>query len=260
MRKKISFVILSLLLWALLILSGVMTGWEFSNRQKDKDNFHILAKLVEPKDNTAVEPEETEIRRSTAEEPEAAQHQRNLAPLFRENSDCIGWLSILDTGVDYPVMHTPAEPQKYLRKNFYGEYSTSGVPFLDGRCSLTGTNLILYGHNMKNGTMFASVTGYANEDYAKEHPAIEFETASGCTVYQVFAVTVVDKYDDWYGFIGAVDEAAYQEKISNIRDRAMYTTGAVPEYGSQLLTLSTCYRSGSDQRFLVIAVETTANK
>ena len=57
---------------------------------------------------------------------------RNLTPLFEKNADCIGWVYIKDTAVDYPVMHTPSEPQRYLRLNFDKEYSTAGVPFLKG--------------------------------------------------------------------------------------------------------------------------------
>lgn len=152
---------------------------------------------------------------------------------------------------------TGEQPQKYLRLDFYGQYSVSGVPFLEGRCSLEGEHLIIYGHNMKNGTMFGRLKQYADKDYLSEHPAIEFETASGCVRYEVFAVAVVNKYDDWYSFTGAADEAAYQEQISCIREKALLKTEAVPVYGRQLLTLSTCYGSGSDKRLLVIGAETT---
>ncbi len=64
---------------------------------------------------------------------------RNLTPLFEKNADCIGWVYIKDTAVDYPVMHTPSEPQRYLRLNFDKEYSTAGVPFLKGKWDLDGT-------------------------------------------------------------------------------------------------------------------------
>ena len=157
-------------------------------------------------------------------------------------------------------MHTPDDPQKYLRKNFYGEYSQSGVPFLDGRCSLQSDNLILFGHNMKNGTMFGSLKHYTDKGYLAAHPVIEFETASGCVRYAVFAVAVVNKYDDWCSFIGAADEAAYQEQISYIREKSLLTTEAVTAYGRRLLTLSTCYGSGSDNRLIVIAAKTTADR
>ena len=91
---------------------------------------------------------------------EQKQSSRNLTPLFEANGDCIGWICIPNTAVNYPVMFTPEEPQKYLRKNFEGEYSVSGIPFLDGASTPECDNLIVYGHNMKNGTMFSDVTQY----------------------------------------------------------------------------------------------------
>lgn len=78
----------------------------------------------------------------------------SISELTSMNSDCFGWISIKGTNINYPVMHTPDNPQMYLNRNFYCEYSFSGVPFLDGRCSADSTNLIIYGHHMNNGTMF----------------------------------------------------------------------------------------------------------
>ena len=59
--------------------------------------------------------------------------RHDLAALAEENADCVGWLTIPDTGIDYPVMHTPDDPEHYLRRDFYGESSSGGTPFLDGR-------------------------------------------------------------------------------------------------------------------------------
>ena len=246
-NQKISLTAISLLLSAVCILSGVMIWQEVSEREKDKDNFNILSELAEP--------EESEYTEHPVDETEAPIQKRNLTPLFEENGDCIGWICIPGTEVDYPVMHTPDEPQRYLRQNFYGEYSISGVPFLDGRCSLESSNLILFGHNMKNGTMFSAVTGYADEEYAKEHPTVEFETEFGCKTYTVFAVVSVKSTDEWYSFIDAPDKEHFDEAVSDICERARYTTGAVPEYGKQLLTLSTCYGESKSDRLIVIATE-----
>lgn len=249
--RKISLIVFSVLLSALLVLSGFMIYKELSDRQKEKEDFNELAELVQM--TPPEQPQTKETEPSAGNEPEPA-HKRDLSSLFTQNSDCIGWICIPGTEVDYPVMHTPDEPQKYLRLNFYGEYSQSGVPFLDYRCSLASSNLILYGHNMKNGTMFSAVTGYADEEYAKEHPTIEFETEVGCRTYTVFAAVSVKNTDEWYGFIDASDKERFDAAVSDICERARYTTGAVPEYGKQLLTLSTCYGSGKDERLIVMAV------
>lgn len=248
--RKISLSLFCVLLSAVCVLSGVMIWRELSDRQKDKDAFRILAERIEP-DETPTEPDESQ---PSEDAEEAVPSGRNLAPLFAENDECIGWIHIPGTVVDYPVMHTPGNPQKYLRRNFNKEYSQSGVPFLDGRCSLQSGNLILFGHNMKNGTMFSAVTGYAAADYQKEHPVIEFETADGCTVYTVFAAVSVKKTDAWYNFIEAENQEDFDKAISAVRRKARYDTGIVPAYGEKILTLSTCYGSSRDDRLIVLAV------
>ena len=118
-------------------------------------------------------------------------------------------------------MHTPENPQKYLRRNFYGEYSVSGVLFLDGRCSMDSDNLIIYGHNMRNDTMFGSLQKYMEEAYRQAHSVIEFETEAGCAEYAVFAVVTVKKYDDWYGFINAADRTEFEKQIEAIQGKAL---------------------------------------
>lgn len=116
-------------------------------------------------------------------------------------------------------------------------------------------NLVIYGHNMKNGTMFSDVTQYRNKDYCTEHPVIEFETAEGMKQYTVFAVVYVKNNDGWYDFHTADNETEFNEKIEAINHRALYDTGITPQYGQQLLTLSTCYGATKSDRIIVIGVE-----
>lgn len=250
--RKISLAAVSVLLSAIILLSGFMIYRKLSNRQKEKEDFAELAELVQtipPK-----QPQSDVTDSPTDDEPEPA-HRRDLAPLFAQNSDCIGWLCIPGTDVDYPVMHTPSNPQKYLRRNFYGEYSQSGTPFLDGRCSMESDNLIIYGHNMQNNTMFGSLPKYMKQDYRQSHPVIEWETEAGCAEYAVFAVVTVKKQDDWYGFIHAADREEFERQLETIQSKALYSSDITLEYGVQLLTLSTCYGSAGDGRLLIIAAK-----
>ena len=124
-KRKISMAIVSVLLSALLIISGVMIYRELSSQQKEKEDFDALAEPVEmPVTNPPItsEPPPAETAKpSETTEPEGP--LRDLLPLFERNSECIGWLCIPDTAGNYPVIYTPRNPQKYLRMNFYGEYS-----------------------------------------------------------------------------------------------------------------------------------------
>ena len=262
MVKKI-LPLLTLLFAVIMVIAIVMIVGEVKDSQEAINNFDELAELitdypVSDESKSATEPKNSETESGEETEPPspAPVFTRNLAPLFEKNADCIGWVYIENTAVDYPVMHTPSEPQRYLRLNFDKEYSTAGVPFLKGKCTMECDNLVIYGHNMKNGTMFSDVTQYRNKDYCTEHPVIEFETAEGMKQYTVFAVVYVKNTDGWYDFHTAADEAEYNKKVEAIKRRALYDTGITPQYGQQLLTLSTCYGATKLDRIIVIGVET----
>ena len=178
----------------------------------------------------------------------------SISELILINSECFGWISIAGTNINYPVMHTPSNPQKYLNKNFYGEYSYSGTPFLDARCSADSTNLIIYGHHMNNGTMFAVLCNYTSKSYGEEHPRIILETKDGAFAYSVFSVMKVKSDDDWYRFTTVGTEKSYNSRIEYAKEKSIYDTGITPVYGQQILTLSTCYGYNQDDRILVLAV------
>lgn len=219
-RNKPVLIIFCLLLSAAAVLAGANIYSELKERQKEKENFAAVSQIAEPTVTTA----QTESEQ--AERPAA---ERNIQALITENADCIGWLSIDGTNISYPVMHTPSDPQKYLRRNFYGKYSQSGVPFLDGRCDLQSTNLIIYGHNMKNGTMFSDLKRYVDRDFLNAHRTVKFETTDGVQTFIVTEALKTNTSDAWYDRIAAED--------------------------SRQLILSTCYGSGKDGRLLIIAVE-----
>ena len=240
-KRRISLIILLLLLSAVCLVSLGMAWKEYADRASDRHAFDELAELVEqPKetdepadettDGTTDTTDTTEETTDTQTEPDATEQKRNLAPILEQNGECIGWICIEGAAVNYPVMHTPNDPQKYLRKNFEGKYSVSGVPFLDYRCT-PDTNLIIYGHNMKNGTMFSDLKKYLDKTFREQHPVIELETADGVRHFTVTEVIKTDIYDKQYEDI-------------EIKD------------GRQKLILSTCYGSAKSGRLLDIAEET----
>ncbi len=262
------FAILAFLLSAVVVFCAVHILGEFGSRQKDADAFAELAELAEVHEpdepHTTVELKtdgdadicvESDV--DTPDEPEAPAPtpRHDVGFLISQNSDCLGWLSIEGTAVDYPVMHTPDWPQKYLRMNFNQEYSDSGVPFMDYRCSLDSDNLIIFGHNMKNGTMFAPLTEYLKDGYPTAHPTILLETEDGAHEFTIFVVAAVDKLDPWYSFINAGTEEDFDKAVQKLIQSACYTMGDAPAFGDRLLTLSTCYRGSNSDRLIVVAVQ-----
>lgn len=230
--NKPALIFFCLLLSATAVLSGVNIYSELNEQQKEKDDFAAVAEIAElpmtEAPTESVTDAETETSAEPTEQP-AAEH--DIQALIAENADCIGWLSIDGTNISYPVMYTPSDPQKYLRRSFYGKYSQSGVPFLDGRCDLQSTNLFIYGHNMKNGTMFSDLKKYLDSEFLNAHRTVKFETADGIRYFTVTKVLTTNTSDAWYDRITAED-------------------------GSRCLVLSTCYGSGKDGRLLIIAAET----
>lgn len=222
-RNKPVLIFFCLLLSAVAVLAGVNIYFELKERQKEKDDFAAVSQIAEPTVTAA----RTETEQAEPTEEPAA--ERNIPKLIAANTDCIGWLSIDGTNISYPVMHTPHDPQKYLRRSFYGKYSQSGVPFFDGQCSTNGGNLIIYGHNMKNGTMFSDLKKYLNTDFLNSHRTVRLETADGVFLFAVTEVRRTNTADPWY-------------------DRTTCEDG-------RHLILSTCYGSGKDGRLLIIAEE-----
>lgn len=230
MRNKPVLIFFCLLLSAAAVLSGAKIYSELKERQKEKKDFASVAEIAKLPITEAPAESVTDTETETSAEPtEQPVVGRNIQALIAENADCIGWLSIDGTSISYPVMYTPSEPQKYLRRSFYGQYSQSGVPFLDGRCSTVGGNLIIYGHNMKNGTMFSDLKKYLNTDFLNAHRTVRLETAGGVFLFTVTEVLKTNTADPWYDRISCE--------------------------GGRRLLLSTCYGSGKDGRLLIIAEE-----
>ena len=180
--------------------------------------------------------------------------------LYAENSDTIGWLRIDGTGIDNVVMHAPDEIDKYLHTDFYGGYAYRGCLFVDEYCDvLRSDNIIIYGHNMKDGTMFGSLMYYVSEDFYKQHKYISFDTIYEKQTYEIVAAiktAILPKDDDgfkYYEYTGQNDEASFNEYVKFIDENKLYDTDAALQQGDKILTLSTCAYHASDGRFIVVA-------
>lgn len=181
----------------------------------------------------------------------------------RDNPDFAGYLKIEGTDIEYPVMYTPDEPEKYLHKDINGMDCDGGLPFIDARCSLSpdSDNIIIYGHNMKDGSRFGELDLYEDPEYLKEHPVIHFDTAEGPKEFEVMSVFYDRVYytDEeefrFYDFIDAADREDYDRTLDRLIDKSLYDTGVTAEYGDHLLTLVTCSYHEDNGRFAVIAKE-----
>lgn len=181
--------------------------------------------------------------------------------LQKLNSDIAAWIRIENTAIDYPVMHTPGEPDFYLSHGFDKEPSVYGMIYMDAGCSLDESckNRILYGHHMKNGAMFAALPEYASGEYREAHPVILFDTPEGTEYYEVFAAMSLsasqmeESLTEW---LAADTEEAYRNLTAYAMKQSFYSKKAAPRWPEPLLTLITCEYTKKDGRFLVLAGKT----
>lgn len=181
-----------------------------------------------------------------------------ILALHEENRDCIGWITIEGTRIDYPVMYRPGDKNYYLYRNFNGESSANGCLFLAEECVPgESDNLIVYGHHMNSGKMFADLEKYKDADFYEEHPTILFRTIWGNEQYQILSAFTTSVYTEndfsYYSFIKAQKGEEYEDFIKELKQRAIYETGFTAGYGDKLLTLSTCEYSQKNGRMVVVA-------
>lgn len=187
--------------------------------------------------------------------------QMDFSALLAQNPDVVGWISIEDTPVDFPVLQGD-DNEFYLRHGLDGEYDILGVPYVDYECDVEhGRHLILYGHNMGVGKTerFSSLQNYKDPDYYTQHPVIQLDTLYGSALYKVVAVyaltarTTDADYFPFNTYVDFADDAAEQAYLDEVARRAFYTTGNYARPDERLLTLCFCTYEMEDARMLVMA-------
>ncbi len=175
---------------------------------------------------------------------------------YLKNSDCIGWIHIPGTEIDYPVAQSVDTPDYYLHRDLNKEYSFAGTIFADSGANLQtlSNNVVLYGHHMRNGSMFASLENYDSEEYFNQHKTIVFDTINGRQTYEVISAFRISANNEfkYASFLESKDEEEMQQWIDEVLERS-YIKGTTASRSDKFLTLSTCDYTLSDGRFVVVA-------
>ena len=239
------------LIFALIaIIAGVLFMREYFDSKNSQKNFNELETLIVQHTEETEEKSEQEIAYEKYKE------------LLAKNNDFIGWIKIDGTNVNYPVMQTVDNPNFYLKHNFEKQYSDYGVPYLDEECFVDLTNnLVIYGHNMKNGTMFTDLVNYKDKAYWEEHQIINFDTMAEFREYQVMYAFAFDTDNETFCYNDYTDmtEEKFAEFMAECEKRMAYDTGIRAEYGDEILTLSTCEYTHENGRFVVVAKKIEGN-
>lgn len=256
MKRKVIGVIVMATLLLLGGAAGAMFYVQYSAAKESEDSFENLQAIVSGSEeipDTTLVPETTTPAETEEIKPTVFDKYR---PLYEQNNDLIGWIRVEGTSIDYPVMQSPSNPDYYLKHSFEKTWSDYGVPYVDGACTVgVSNNLTIYGHNMKNGSMFHDLVGYTSKAFYEEHPVIIFDTVDSPGKYQVIAAFRynTNKESFFYNDHCDMDEAEFAEYVENCKSRSLYDTGLSAEYGDQLITLSTCEYTYTNGRFVVMA-------
>ena len=259
MKKEI-LVVISVALVVIIVGCGLWLVWYALDSHHQKEAFAGLSQEFVLEESTAADEQPAESNTAEGEtstvtlevDDSHTPPRHDLAALQAENSDCVGWLTIPDTPVDYPVVWTPEEPEHYLRRDFYGAQASGGTPFLDGRnqAQAKGQNLIVYGHNMLDGSMFKPLINYLDADFRETHQDIYLELCDTQYRYQVLAVLETTVDSPIYRYTDLSDPATESDFRSALFDAANLD---VIHHTEGYLTLSTCGDWGGDTRVLVVA-------
>lgn len=258
----------------------VRIGWEHHltlEYQRQQESLRAVVEAGERAeendrgDEAALETEDSAFGEETESVEETAQAEEGMEPetpailgkyteLHKENADMVGWLSIPGTEIDYPVMQK-AGNEYYLHHDFYGEENRHGCLFVKDIADVNtpGDCFIIYGHNMKDGTMFGDLDEYRSEGYYQEHSVLKFDSLYEEREYEIMAVFLSHVYKEgeegfrYYDFYTADTEEAFQEFYENVIKNALYDTGVTAAYGDTFLMLSTCAYHEEDGRLVVVA-------
>lgn len=257
--SRISKIILMLLI-VIFTISSYFFIKELVRNKKETEVFEDLQEIVENTENTTHENPFTDDLENE-ESNISSQKRYNLENIVEINSDVIGWIKIDGTNIDYPVMQNG---DYYLHKNVYKEYSSHGTPYLANYCNVKSSdNLIIYGHHMKDNTMFSQLEKYKNFNFYREHRFIKFYAIEdGKTIENIYKVMLVFKtiaYSDegfrYYSYTNFQNEEDYEEFVENCRKLEFYDTGISGTHKDKYITLSTCEYSQKNGRMVVVAIK-----
>lgn len=237
--RKIVYTIITILLIGLVLISSYLIFKEKKQNEKQENTFEDLIEIVE---ENIENQEERKI---------------DINKLYEENKDIVGWLKIDNTTINYPIMQNINDPNYYLRRDFYKNYSSYGTPYMAKQCNLNSDNIVIYGHHMKNNKMFGELEKYKSKNFYNNHKIITFTTLEKEYSYEIFAVFKTTVYTKntfrYYENINFENKKMYNDFINICKDKSLYQTGIEIKDKEKLITLSTCEYSNKNSRLVIVA-------
>lgn len=259
MKKRKIFLVTGIVLIAIFVFATSRVVKVFYDYKKaDEAHAEILDNYVVPNSEPST-PQETESGSPKPTEPEEIPEEtREKAPvtidfetLLENNRDVVGWLYCPDTVIHYPVARGK-DNDYYLHRGLDGNYLYCGTLFADYRNGEPGedANYIIYGHSMRNGTMFGTLANYKQQAYYDQHPVMYYLTPNGNYKLELFAGLVVKHNDRAY--LPKQSKEEFFQLLQDYKAKSTFQSDVVPEHTDTIVTLSTCSYEFDNARYLVI--------
>lgn len=242
---------IALLIFSIWKLASIFLGYHSGEKEYEDLRQYVLEEPVSP-DEVEYAPSGSDEESGEETEPLVPMQRIDLASLQAINNEAVGWIEIPGTVISYPLVHT-SDNIYYLTHTFRREENKSGSIFIETSNSADFHDLhtIVYGHNMKNGSMFAGLKNYKKSSYYEAHPYIYIDLADGSHCYQIFSCHEAPVTDTTFT-IGYAADDTYASFLNTIKGSSLYDTGVEVGVNDSVITLSTCTNDGKD-RFVVHA-------
>ena len=266
MIRKIVFIIAVII----FIGAGVMLASTLIQSDRAVKDLEQIKEVVTTTAKTTIDSEGNVITVAPTEEEEQ-QHNIDIMSYYKGISDkVVGFIELEGCDIYQPVVQDPEDTTNtyYLTHTYYDEKNKGGAIFMDYRCTVSedyvSPNLVLYGHNQEDGTMFGNLKNYKqNLEFYADNPTVtlrtEYETGT-YLIYAFFVTNALEKHDSngevfhYHDYIEALnDEATFDWYMGEVQSRNQIISPVKAEFGDKLLLLSTCSNEFSDSRFVVFA-------
>lgn len=249
--------------WVFLIIFLAVAAFAvyyYVSQQKKEEVYDKLKENNKTEEPEVKEEPKQEPVQAVPEEPEAepVDIPIDFAGLQEMNPEIYAWIRIPGTEVDYPIVQRPEDDAYYLDHTIEGAEGLPGSIYTESlnKKDFTDKNTVIYGHNMKDNTMFGSLKDYKDSAYMDEHSEVYIYTPEHIFTYKIFGAVTYDSRHIMVAFDFAQDEQyqAYLDSLSQVRNMASYINTDIPvTTADRIITMSTC-NGNNDQRFLVEAV------
>ena len=261
--KKFVYTLTIILLLLVFGISAFFIGSYILEGKQQQEKFDALSEIKESAKENATKPTEETDPEGTFGAVELRDENGMLVEygeIYKLNEDTVGWIRIDGTELDYPVMQTPDRPNFYLYRDFEKKDSARGCIYAREECDINepSDNITLYGHNMRDGSMFEVLNDYVYKEAWDNNPLIFFDTLYEYHVYKIFAVfkteASIDKGFKYHNMIDASSKEDFDNFVSTAKRLAFYDTGITPQYGDKIICLSTCEYTLENGRLVMAAV------